>query len=115
MIRHAVIALAMVGCVPPSSGGTGSGAYCTADADCASGESCARTNECVTTADLLTVRVSWTIGGVTPTPQDPSACAGIDHLGVGLADSASQDSVVYAPVPCTPPLITFNKMPPRFD
>jgi hypothetical protein len=103
----------LVACTPKQGAGTGSA--CMTDADCGSGEVCANTEECAQPSSLIAVHVSWTIGGQTPTPMSPAACANVNHLAVSVLDSYDQSEITWSPVTCTPPLMTFTKLPTRFD
>src|SRR5262245_20222467 len=85
---------AAAGCTIP-------GGKCDRDSDCVGGEVCARTGDCAPEGSLLTIRVGWTVFGVQPTPADPSACDGIDHLIVALVDDDTGEQFGYEPVPCT--------------
>lgn len=93
----------------------GDAGECNVDQHCGDGFSCTRTAECVSTDTLSSTRLSWTINGVAPSPDDASACTGIADLEVVFDDSLNGISTTYEPVPCPIGQVYYDKMPPRFD
>ncbi len=122
MHRLALVALAVVGCMPqdppppsgggyypPSSGGGGGGGGftgCESDTQCPTGNVCANDGECVPPADVMTVHVSWTLQGQ---PASTTTCANNDSLELDF--TSGQGRFGYAPVPCMEGLFTVPKLP----
>jgi hypothetical protein len=101
--------IGLTGCFPVA----GEGGECVVDQDCGSGFSCTRTRECVD-GTLIDARVRWTIAAAAASDAS-CAGAGIDHLSIAFADTATDDRTTYSPVPCPLGMATYDKMPPRFD
>ncbi len=81
MQRWLVLPLLASGCIEypdPNS--------CGIDADCSDGRLCSAMDRCEKAEDLVDITVRWTFGGVTPTPETPSGCAGFDSMMVGASD-----------------------------
>ena len=86
---------------------------CLGDDECEG--ACTRTQECAL-GTLVDVTVTWRIHGLTPTPDNPGACLGVDHLALTFEDSNDYaGGVMYEPIPCELGITTYDKMPPRFD
>lgn len=98
-----ILAMAIAGCFPV-------GDACDVDSDCETG-SCTRTHECIE-GTLIDARIRWTIAGA---PASETSCAGIDHLSIAFAETATGDRRSYSPVPCALGMATYDKMPPRYD
>ena len=93
----------------------GDGGPCSRDQDCPAGNACARTGTCVAPSALMSVRLDWTIGGVTPSATTPAPCYGIDHMAVTFAGAGGDEELTYAPVPCFLGGVFYDKMPRSLD
>jgi hypothetical protein len=102
--------LAMAGCVPMDGGG--GGGFCRNDFDCWSDELCDNFGQCAPPGSVRLVSIRWTVWGQ---PADAFSCAPIDELRVTFEDWDKGDSTTFAPVLCPQGLITFTRVPLRFD
>jgi hypothetical protein len=100
--------LALAGCLPAD----GSGGFCRNDLDCASDMLCDNFGQCARPGSVRLVSIRWTVGGQPP---DETSCAPIDELRITFEDWDSGDSTTFAPVLCPQGLITFTRVPLRFD
>jgi hypothetical protein len=134
-MRFALIALCLVGCVPPEDdgwepppdnggwgsgwGGTGGGggghvSYgCESDAECG-GLACARTGQCLDASLLHVVQTVWTVSGVAASE---TSCVRAPELSITFyaPDKLGRDSFGFTPVPCRAGKFTVDKMPTRFE
>jgi len=94
-----------------SCSGTSSVTNCKADSDCG-GEICARDGECLPSSEIRSVKVTWTIRGVTA---DASSCASTPDFYIDFYGSYAAYSVGYEPVPCMQSQFFIDKLPTAFD
>ena len=88
-------------------------AECKTDEQCAG--VCTRTGECVAESNIVDIRISWTVNNTVVSPASDAACRDVNMLSVHFVDFRTDPDVVYRPVPCNLGLITYDKMPGRFD
>lgn len=87
---------------------------CVRDEDCP--ELCSRIGECLRAADAISIRATWTVGGLAPSPTAPGPCGAIDAFEVSLESSGERDSpVIYYPVPCDLGQVFYDIMPNRLE
>jgi hypothetical protein len=103
------IGLAVAGCVPTAGE---PGGFCGDDFGCNPEYVCDNFGACARPESLRSVSIRWTIYGQTA---DEISCEGIDELRVTFEDFDTGDSTTFAPVLCPQGLITFTRVPTRFD
>lgn len=127
-MRFALLALCLVGCLPPSNdddwdypggGGTWGSGWggrdgragwgCETDNDCGSAV-CTRTGECLSASQVRVVRAIWTVDGAAASD---ASCRSAPDLAITFY-SSSQELFGYQPVPCDAGKFTVDKMPTRF-
>jgi hypothetical protein len=104
MWRALVVVALCAGCPNPTDGNT-----CTTDGDCGA-DVCARDGECLPAADVMKIKVTWTIRGQ---PASPTTCAPAPDFFVNFYAS-DRESFGFAPVPCNQGQFVVDKLPRRF-
>lgn len=106
---HLIALLALAGCVPTQGG---AGSLCADDLDCSAEHVCDNFGSCARPDSVRSVSIRWTIYGQTA---GELSCDGIAELRVTFEDFDTGDSTTFSPVLCPQGLITFTRVPRRFD
>jgi hypothetical protein len=132
-MRLALLAVCLLGCIPPdhddhsddywSGGDSGWGSGwggddglpptlgCTSDAACGSGLTCTRTGECLASSMVRAVYTLWTVDGMTASD---ATCSAAPKLAITFSSNTSGEQWGYTPVPCNAGKFTVDKFPMRF-
>jgi hypothetical protein len=87
------------------------GPQCTVDSDCGDSLVCARPGECLSPGQVREVTATWTVNGM---PAGAQTCASIEDLMIQFDGSDFNDTLGFAPVPCSQGQFHVDKLPRRY-
>ena len=111
-IAHSALLLSLG--LTGSCGHSDEGLACISDDDC--DDRCSRVGECLTASSSIEIRLSWTVNQQSPSPSRADVCGPIRDLELSFeSDSASDETIVYFPVPCELGRVFYDRMPDRLS